>query len=274
MTERLSVNTTVGALAVRVIGDGRPAVLWHSLFVDDRSWDRLLPYLGGHQLVLITGPGHGSSGDPGRRYSNDECADAALSVVQHLGLASPADWVGNAWGGHVGALAATRAPGTIRTLTMIGTPVAALTPVERARTYLLLGLYRTTGASAVVVNGATAVLLSPHTRGNDRQAVTLVHECLRQADPRKLRNAISSVSLQRTDISDTLRQVTQPTLVITGADHHGFTPDQAVSACRLLPQGAVDVVPDAAYLAPLEAPAAVADAITRFWASQHSPRAA
>ena len=41
MDERHRIPTRVGSLAVRVVGEGPPAVLWHSLFVDDRSWDRV-----------------------------------------------------------------------------------------------------------------------------------------------------------------------------------------------------------------------------------------
>ena len=45
MGERHTIETTVGRLAVRVVGDGPAAVLWPSLFMDERSWDRLLPTL-------------------------------------------------------------------------------------------------------------------------------------------------------------------------------------------------------------------------------------
>jgi len=75
------VDTPVGPMAIRVAGHGRPVVLWHSLFVDERSWDRVVPHLSaGRQLVIITGPGHGSSGDPGHRYTVDDCAAAASLV--------------------------------------------------------------------------------------------------------------------------------------------------------------------------------------------------
>ena len=78
MDERHRIPTRVGSLAVRVRGDGPPAVLWHSLFVDERSWERVEEALDGRRrLVIITGPGHGASSDPGRRYSLDDCAAAA-----------------------------------------------------------------------------------------------------------------------------------------------------------------------------------------------------
>ena len=41
MDERRRIQTRVGSLAVRVRGEGPPAVLWHSLFVDERSWQRV-----------------------------------------------------------------------------------------------------------------------------------------------------------------------------------------------------------------------------------------
>lgn len=269
MEQRHVIESPVGTLAVRVRGQGRPAVLWHSLFVDDGSWGRLVPRIEGkRQLVIINGPGHGDSGDPGRRYSIEQCADAARIILEELGVRQPVDWVGNAWGGHVGALAAARSPELIRSLVMLGSPIAALSPFERVRTYLLLGLYRLTGPSAMVVNGTARVLLSARTLAHDLEAVQQVHECLRRADRRMLRNAIVSVSLRRTALTETLKQLTQPTLIVTGADHHGFTPEQARAAATLLRHGEIAVIPDAAYLIPLEAPDASAELIGDFWAAQ------
>ena len=61
MTEQQTmIETNVGSLAVRERGEGRPAVLWHSLFMDERSWERVEEDLSAERrLVLITGPGHG-----------------------------------------------------------------------------------------------------------------------------------------------------------------------------------------------------------------------
>jgi pimeloyl-ACP methyl ester carboxylesterase len=271
MDDQHRIDTPVGALAVRVCGSGPPAVLWHSLFVDDRSWDRMVPALSQERrLVIITGPGHGTSGDPGRRYSNDECATAAAVVLDHLGIDDPVDWVGNAWGGHVGVVFAATWPARCRTLAMLGTPIAALTRLERLRTYALLGLYRLRGPNGTVVDGATTVLLSPHTLDHDPEAVRLVHDCLCSADPRMLRTAVRSISLNRTNLSDQLGQVTAPTLIVTGADHHGFTPKQAEAAATLPRNAAAVVVPNAAYLVPLESPEPSTRLLHQFWAAHLS----
>src|SRR5215207_5872947 len=162
MTKRM-IETRVGRLKVTVRGDPGPAaLLWHSLFVDERSWNGMLPRLAERRrLVVVTGPGHGVSTDPGRRYTLRECAEAAAQLLDALSISEPVDWVGNAWGGHVGLVFAAGWPQRCRSVVAFGTPIAALTSKERRRTRLLLGLYRLLGPSPTIVDGTTAVLLSP-----------------------------------------------------------------------------------------------------------------
>jgi pimeloyl-ACP methyl ester carboxylesterase len=261
------IETTVGPLAVRVLGEGPTAVLWPSLFMDGRSWDRVIPALApGRRLVVIDPPGHGSSGDPGRSYTMRECASAAGQVLDRLAVDDPVDWVGNAWGGHVGALFAVTQPGQCRSLVMLGSPVAALTGAERRRTYPLLIAHGVLGPVELVLSGVTEVLLSAHTRSNNPDTVAFVRDCLRRADRRMLRNAVVSISLRREAMTDLLPQIAAPALVVTGADHTGFTPSQAEAAASLFPNARSTVVPDAAYLVPLEAPTATSRLILDHWA--------
>lgn len=273
MTERHFVETCVGRLAVRVVGEGQTAVLWPSLFVDERSWHRLVPTLAeDRRLVIINGPGHGLSGDPGHRYTNHDCAIAARQVLDQLAIGA-IDWVGNAWGGHVGVEFATGQPQRCRSLIAIGAPIAALSGRERVRTYLLLAAYGAFGPVELVLSGVTDALLSAHTRLHDVEAVELVRDSLRGADRRMLRNAVVSISLQREALADLLPALGTPTLIVTGSDHSGFTPAQAEAAAQLCPDARTAVVADAAYLVPLEAPAATVALIREFWArcAMHRP---
>ena len=140
------VDTRLGSLAVRVRGDGPVAVLWHSLFVDDRTWNRVEEHLARERrLVIITGPGHGASPDPRRRYNLDECAGAATDVLASLGVDQPVDWIGNAWGGHVGVVFAARWPERCRTLVTLGTPIQSYTLSERLSIWIQLPVVRLFG---------------------------------------------------------------------------------------------------------------------------------
>lgn len=267
--ETQKVQTPVGSLAVRVQGEGLPAVLWHSLFVDSESWSRVEADLGeDRRLVLVDGPGHGGSADPSRRYSMEECADAARIILDNLGITEPVDWVGNAWGGHVGVAFASRWPGKCRSLVTISTPTQPLNTKERARTRVLLAAYRLLGPAAFIQDAVADALLSATTRSGDEASVDYVKRCMAGAERSHLRNAVVSISLHRQDLTPFLARLTTPTMVITGADHPGWTPHQARAASRLLPRGSSAVVPNAAYLPPLEAPQETVALIRQFWTTQ------
>ncbi len=270
MSEHL-IQTRVGALKVTVIGerDARPtAVLWHSLFVDESSWERVIPALAqDRQLVLVTGPGHGASADPGRRYSMEGCAEAALQVLQALSVEGPVDWVGNAWGGHVGILVGAHHPDRVRTLVAAGTPVHPYPLASRLQTNLLLVLYRLLGPIGYLTDAVVEALLSERTRSSDPAAVALVRDCFTNADRARLGNAIVSISLKRKDLRPVLPTVHAPTLFITGSSHPDWSPEQMRAAAVLLPHGSTQVLDGPAYLVPLEAPDEFSRCVREFWAA-------
>ena len=253
---------------MRVRGQGPPAVLWHSLFVDERSWQRVEEALArDRRLVIITGPGHGASADPGHRYSLDDCAAAACEVLDALDLREPVDWVGNAWGGHVGIVFAATWPERCRTLVTFGTPVHAYGLSERLLFRILLGVYRVTGMVDFLSSEICDALLSQRTRSDDPEAVALVLDSLRTLDRRALANAMVSISLERPDLTQRLSSIRCPTVFVTGADHPEWTGDQAEATSRMLAMGSAAVVPGTAYLIPLEAPQATIQYVRDLWAS-------
>jgi pimeloyl-ACP methyl ester carboxylesterase len=272
MDKRQMVDTRLGALAVRVRGEGPVAVLWHSLFVDDRTWNRVEDDLARvRRLVIITGPGHGASRDPVRRYTLDECAEAAAEVLASLDVVEPVDWLGNAWGGHVGVVFAARWPERCRTLVTLGTPIQSYTFSERLSIWILLPIVRLFGPVGFISSGVRDVLLSPTTLAQDPEGGELVIDCLRTMNRAALVNAVVSISLRRPDLTSQLAQTRCPTLFVTGGDHKGWTMEQAQAASRLLADSAVEVIPNAAYLLPLEAPDRTVQLVRDFWA-EHTER--
>jgi pimeloyl-ACP methyl ester carboxylesterase len=267
MSEQV-VPTRVGPLRVGVVGDpDRPvALLWHSLFVDERTWQRVLPDLAqDRQLVVVTGPGHGRSGDSGHRYSIQDCAEAAVEVLDNLRVEGPVDWVGNAWGGHVGVVVSARHPQRVHTLVTCGTPLHPYPLGSRISTNLLLFVYRLVGPVRFVSDAVVDALLSEQTRTSDAQAVDLVRDCFTRADRAGMANAVVSVSLKRRDLT-LVTSIQAPTLFITGSEHPDWSPEQMTAAAALLPHGSTHVVQGAAYLAPLEDPADFGRCVRQFWA--------
>jgi pimeloyl-ACP methyl ester carboxylesterase len=195
----------------------------------------------------------------------DDCAVAAGEVLAALNIDEPVDWVGNAWGGHVGIVFAATRPDRCRTLVTLGTPVQAYTRSEQLLFRVLLAVYRVAGMIDYLSSGIVEALLSPRTRASDPEAVTLVLDCLRAMERPALANAMRSISLGRPDLTPRLGAIRCPAVFVTGADHSGWTPEQAEAKSRLVTGGSVAVIPDTAYLTPLEAPAETIRIVRDHW---------
>ena len=127
----------------------------------------------------------------------EDCAQAALQVLDRVGPRGPVDWVGNAWGGHVGIVFAARHPGRVRTLVAAATPVHPYPTLSKLSTQTLLVLYRWLGPTRYLADAVAETLLSARTRRQDPAAVDLVRDCFISADRRGLANAVVSISLRR-----------------------------------------------------------------------------
>jgi pimeloyl-ACP methyl ester carboxylesterase len=262
-----TVPTRLGPLHVQTLGSGPPAVLWHSLFVDSTTWVRVRqPLAAERRLVLIDGPAHGHNPPVARRFTLGDCAGAAADVLDRLGIGEPADWLGNAWGGHVGIVFAAAYPGRCRTLTAIGAPVHALTPPERRRIALLASLYRICGPVRPLVNPLVDALLGPRARTGDPEGAAIVAGAFRRAGRPGMYAAIWWLSLGRPDLTPVLDTIGTPTLLTTGAHDPMWTSSNARAAADHLTQGALVILPGAGHIGPLlQAPSDVTELITRFW---------
>ncbi|GAY09128.1 alpha/beta fold hydrolase [Pseudonocardia sp. N23] len=256
----MRIDTGIGTVYVEVDGAGPPALLWHSLFLDARQWDRVRATLGAHRtLVLLDGPGHGRAGRPPRRFGFDDCADAAAQVLRALDLGPEVDWVGNAWGGHVGyAFAARHA---IRSLVAIAAPPTPLPPAQRRRIALLTAAFRVAGARPLT-GPVVDALLSPTV---DADTTTLVREAFRGGDRVGMHRVMRSMMLARPDLSERLDRIGVPTLLIAGAEDPMWTSERAARAATGLVDGRVVTIPGAGHIPPLERPAETAAAILELW---------
>lgn len=268
-TSSTMVETLLGPLRVRRAGAGAPAVLWHSLFVDSSTFDGVLPDLGAQrELVVIDGPGHGSSPGPRRRYTLEDCAAAATQVMDALHIPGPVDWVGNAWGGHVGIVFADNYPARCRTLTTIGTPPYPLTASERRQNALLVYLYRVVGPrpfSRIMVEalaGKGVATTAPH-------AAAVVKAAFMAGDKRGKYWAMQSVMMHRPDLRPVLPRLQVPVLMLAGRDDALLDAEEAERAALSARDGRFGRVTGAGHVAPLlVAPREVTERVLAFW-SEH-----
>ncbi|MCZ4556284.1 alpha/beta hydrolase [Rhodococcus maanshanensis] len=265
------IPTDLGNLAVHIVGEGRPVVAWHSMFVDSSSWSRLTPHLPGRRFFLIDAPSCGASEALAGPVDISACARAAAQVITALAAelgGQPIDWLGNAWGGHVGMELAAIRPDMIRSLVAISAPTFPIGLAVRLKIRLLLPLYRAFGPRGPVRSAIMSTILTDATRKDDLEAVALIDECLAKSGSGATITAIRSAILNRTDLLWAARALRCPTLFVTTDDRGEWTPEQARAVVAQMSCATEVTITDARVIPALEQPVQVAAALRQFWARQ------
>ncbi len=270
MRDERQVQTELGSLATFSLGEGPAVFLWPSLYADH---DSLMPIAtelaGSRRCILVDGPGHGQSAVPSGRYSLDDCARAAARVLDVLGI-DQVDWIGNAWGGHVGVTTALTMPARLRSLTVIGSPMEALPTGMRTKSRMALALLAL-GARDLVGKLVAKAMIAPASPAAHHD---YVQRCVREAPAGGIRQAVRSISLGRRDLTADLARISIPTLFIAGADDPMWSIDVARAQAACIPGARFETVPAAAHLVPLEQPQPTLALLASFLAAPASARPA
>jgi pimeloyl-ACP methyl ester carboxylesterase len=269
-----SVNTDLGRLHVRRAGTGRPVVLWHSLFVDSRSWGPLIDQLARERAVYaIDGPCHGKSEAVHRDFTFEECVAAAEQALDRLGLTEPVDWLGNAWGGHIGIRLATGA--RLRTLITIGTPVRGFTFAEKlTKGWPLVAMYRFTGPTGFLQKRLSDSLLGSDAMAAQPDQAATVMAAFVEADRTGMAHAVRSMMMHRSGVDDLLPRIAVPTLVLSARDDAmGWRPEEARQTCATIPDYRVEEVAGGGHVAPLLVDRErIARLLNEFWSAAKPSR--
>jgi pimeloyl-ACP methyl ester carboxylesterase len=264
------VSTCLGPLHIGRFGAGPPAVLWHSLWVDSRSWGPLVDaFVALRQVVMIDGPGYGLSRPIHRDFTLDDCAQAACEVLDQLGITAPVDWVGNAWGGHVGITLAAAQPHRLRSLVTIAAPVTPVGRTQRwTQTYPLALLYRLLGPNRLLTKALFDALLGSDAIAEHPDRAAEMMAAFRAADRESIRRTIRYMHSWR-PLTDELPAVTVPTVLLAGdlGDQH-WQPADAQHAAAKMPNARAVAVTGAGHVGPLLVDTdLIARTITEFWES-------
>ncbi|MET7897304.1 alpha/beta fold hydrolase [Streptomyces mirabilis] len=269
-TRVLTVSTTLGPLRVQDAGpaDGPVALLWPSLFSEgETSWGLQLASLHelGWRTLLVDPPGTGGSAPATRRFTMEECGEAALQVLDDAAV-DQAALVGLSWGGFVALRVALIAPQRVTALVLSNTSARGVGLSERLRVRMTALLIRTGvpgGMGRLVAGG----MLSDYTRRHNSVFVSKFVERVNHLDTAGLARAARSVLGDRSDVVDVLHRITVPTLVIAGAEDKALpqAPHSDDLAHRIVGARLV-VLPRVAHLSPCEEPTKVAALIREFLA--------
>ncbi len=266
------IDTSLGRLHVEVDGQGPPAVLWHSLFVDSRSWLPMArPLREDRRLILIDGPGHGKSDPPPAQFDLDDCAKAAIEVLDALGVAKPVDWLGNAWGGHVGLTMAHTSPEWCRSVATISTPVQALSRRQRLRIVPMVWAYRFVGPAPALTNQVAVALLGKDFMRSRPDDTAATMRAFRDAPRAGMYGAMKSMMLSRRSLGPLLPRIETPTVMVVMTADPVVPVAEILDAVTHMPAARAVVIRGAGHVAPIMAHVdELVDIIRAFW---NDPRA-
>lgn len=242
------------------VGAGPDVVLLHGVGLDSSLWARCLPELVEHyRVTTVDLRGHGSSpaAAPGTTL-----ADLAADVVEVVSdiAATPAHLVGFSLGALVAQMTAATRPDMVATLAAVSS-VALRTPGERRAVRSRLEVARADLAATVEV--ALSRWFDEAWRRREPELVEDVRRTMLANQPASYLACYAVFAEGDAELGPMLSRITAPTLVITGSDDPGSTPDMASRLADAVPDGRAEVVVGARHLLPLERPRELSQALTK-----------
>lgn len=252
-----TVPTILGDIYVDDQGghDENIALLWPSLFTDHRMWRFQVPALraAGFRTLVVDPPGHGQSKGPDRGFTMDECAKAALQVLDATGVHKPVVLLGTSWGGMVAPRIALLAPERVRGMILFNTTADSATLFEWARATLLTKMLAISALDKLVDNMVVSLQLAPGTRSRNPELGVDLSNQFRSWDRKRLINSVRSVLVDRDSALDRLHGVNAPVVLVSGKEDPILPAPHSRRMVERMPHARHIDMAGAAHLVPLEA---------------------
>ena len=239
-------------LAVHSSGSGVPLLLLHGFPLDHAMWAAQEPLADTLRLIVPDQRGFGGSASPGPA-SIEQLADdaAALLVALHCG---PAVVCGLSMGGYVAQHLAVRHPDRVAALVLVDTKLEADTPEARAaRADLAAKVGRVGQRIAADAMVPRLLATSPESRTAHRAEIESALRAAIERQPVATIQAALAALGDRPDMTDAMRSVRVPTLLVVGAEDAITPPACMEAAVGVMPHARLLVVPRAGHMVPLEA---------------------
>lgn len=236
-----------------------PLVLLHAYPLDRTMWRPVADLLPGERCVLVDLPGCGDSPLPDGDPSLELSAQGVLTVLDALGV-ERAVVAGVSMGGYVAMRMAERAPQRIAGLALVDTKADADADAAR-RTRLEVAEAVSGPEGLAAVAGMPSVLLGETTRRERPELVADVSRRIASARAEGLAWSQRAMA-GRPDSNAVLDALGVPVAIVVGEEDVPTPPAAAAAMAARLRDAVLTPVAGSGHLTPLEAPAAVAAALT------------
>lgn len=260
-----TVDTVLGRIRLQVGGSGAPIVFWPSLLMTGDMWIGVAAELiGRHQVVLVDPPGQGGSQPLTGFFGFDECARCLADILDGLGL-EKAHFVGNSWGGMIGATFAATYPQRVGGAVLMNCTAGRASLRQKVEFAILLRVAKWTGEIGPLLNRPVLkAFLGPTTMRERPEVVAHVTNAVKSLDIHSAWWAVKSVVTRRPDQRELLGRIQTPVMVVGGAEDVTFPPRDAIEMAKAIPNASIRVLDGVAHLAGLENPALVSALVEQF----------
>lgn len=233
-------------------GDKPPIVFLHPWSTNHYIWANQVPvFARDHQCVVVDHRGHGHSDKPAEGYAIGEMAADVVAILDELGLRK-AVLVGNSIGGMIAMQTALDAPERVIGLLVLssGTNIGADTPPEVAEA--MQADWR------AVFGGMLDAAVSARSKAERGEIQAFMDACFRtetnftegvfwasMADPNGVFNW---------NISDQLKDISQPTLIVAGTEDGVTTPAHNQFLADNIPNAEIRMHDEVGHFCQLEQP--------------------
>lgn len=264
----ISVDTPLAKLSARHAGSGPAILFWHNLFLSSEQWEDVAAALAGaYHVILIHGPGHGSSGPLEKPFAMVDCGRAAFAVLDAVGI-EEAIFAGCSWGGVTCLEAALDNPARVSGLAVLNSTAGGFTRDQKAFFLGVADQMRSEGFTDAVLDIVVPMNFGMTTLETRPEFVGAFREAIKTARKDSIANAIVSVLAGPQDYCLRLSELGMPVLLLWGEEDHALPMDPYLDEfSKELPDATVVTVPRAGHALPWEAPESTAGALREFLGS-------
>jgi len=264
LRERM-VETTLGTVRLQVGGSGEPIVFWPSLLMTGDMWHGVADGLVARsQVILVDPPGQGGSQPLTGMFTFGDCARCVVDILDGLGV-DRAHFVGNSWGGMIGATFAATYPDRIGRAVLMNCTAGRAGIRQKVQFAMLLRLAQWHGQiGPMLIRPVLKAFLGPTTFRERPDVVAHVRSAVKSVNIASASWAVKSVVPARPDQRALLAGITTPVLVVAGAEDVTFPPREAIAMADAIPNSSIRVLDGVAHLAGLEDPALVSTLVGQF----------
>jgi 3-oxoadipate enol-lactonase len=229
---------------------GAPVVtLSHALGATLDLWDAQAAILTRQYRVLrYDVRGHGASAVPPGPYTLEQMVDDLRDLLRSLEI-DRTHFVGLSMGGLIGMMAALTTPATIRSLVLCDTTSSygpGLRPMWEER----IATAETQGMTDALIERTMEIWFTAPFRESHKAVVDRIRQMLLNTDPRGYAAAIRAFA--GVDLSERIRAITCPALIVVGERDPGTPPAMARVLHERIRDSQLAVLPNAAHCSVVE----------------------